>query len=72
MANNDNPLDRLIAENTLNNRMINEAKIELSQFGDISGMSFIASIKTIVKKYNDLVTENSKLKEELKIAKKKR
>lgn len=72
MANikDDETIQRLIAENSFSNKMISETKIELSQFGDIDGMSFIAAVKAIVKKYKDLVSENTKLKEEIKILKK--
>ena len=71
MANTkDETIDRLIAENSYTNKMISETKVELSQFGDIDGMSFIAAVKTLVKKYKDLVAENTKLKEENKNLKK--
>jgi len=72
MANNtrDEVIDRLIAENSNSNKMINEAKFELFQFGDIDGMSFIAAVRTLVKKFKDLVSENTKLKEENKTLKK--
>jgi hypothetical protein len=64
--NKDEVIERLINENSLVNRAVNEAKIELSQFGDIDGMSFLSAIKTIIKKYNNLVNENYLLKEEIK------
>lgn len=71
MANSkDEVIERLIAENSNSNRMINEAKFELSQFGNIDGMSFISAVKTLIKGFKDLVSENTKLKEENKLLKK--
>ncbi len=66
----DEIIERLIAENSFSNKMINDTKIELSQFKDIDGMSFIKAVKEIVIKYKDLITEKTRLKEEMKVLKK--
>lgn len=62
----DETIDRLIKENSFVNRIINETKIELSEFGDIHGMSFISAVKALIKKYKDSISENTKLKDEIK------
>lgn len=64
--NKDDTIDRLIQENTFQNKIMQEAKFFLTQIKGIEGLSFLASIKALIKRCIELESETTKLKEDIK------
>lgn len=71
-SNKDEVIERLIAENTETNKLLEKLRVEIRLDGNFAGCSILGGLKAIIKALHDEKDENFNLKRENRKLKNKR